>query len=285
MAPAALLDDPGAELRDLAAARAAAAARTDEALDAGGPALTVVEEIRHGLLAASVRTVINAVPPRLAELLVDAGLWPLERAVAHAALYPDAYARADLLTRLLPRLPEDRRPALAAEVLDAARGMHGHTAAGLYAALGDHLAPGDLAAVVAAARALPTDLHRCLALTGLAAHLSGAARAEALRLAETRAAALTRLAPHLTPAELAAARRAAEALPGPAGRAEALAGLAPYVPAPDRAGVVRAAFAAAAQIPDTVPDEESDEARGTGRLVALARCCRTTSSRLPWPRS
>ncbi|WP_432991597.1 hypothetical protein [Dactylosporangium sp. CA-233914] len=262
MTPAALPDDPGAELRDLAAARAAAAARTDEALDAGGPALTVVEEIRHGLLAASVRTVINAVSPRLAERLVDAGLWPIEGAVAHAALYPGVYARVDLLTRLLPRLPEDCRPALAAEVLDAARGLDGHTAAGLYAALGDHLAPGDRAVVVAAARALPDDGHRCLALTGLAAHLSGAARAEALRLAETRAAALARLAPHLTPAELAAARRAAEALPEPAGRAEALAGLAPYVPAPDRAGVVRAAFAAAAQMPDDV--------RGTGRLVALA---------------
>ncbi|MEV0560988.1 hypothetical protein [Dactylosporangium sp. NPDC050588] len=284
----------GISLKEAESAWRRAAADTDAALAAGEPAPSLVDEIRHGLVVSSLLSMAENVPAHLVERLVAAGLWSAPRGVAHADRLSSPEGRAGLLNRLLPHLDPAERPAVAARILDGLAGSVGSYRADQYTAMAAHLAPDELDRVIAAARTVDPPDHRARALAGVAPCLPEPRRAEVVaeafasallaRYPSQRADALAAVAPHLSPAQLASARAAAGAVEEGEHRVSALAGVAAYLPEPDRTAVLSGALATADALGDAgararalsslgpfALDEALDAATATASATALDR--------------
>lgn len=241
-------------LEETESARRRAAARTDASLAAGEPASSLIDEIRYGLIVSSLQSMIDAVPPHLVEGLVVAGLWPLQRGIAHADRLSFAEGRAGLLNRLLPYVDPAGRAAVAGRILAGLAGSVGSHRADQYTAMAAHLTPDELGPVIAAARAIDLPNHRARALAGAASRLPEPRRAEVVAEAFAaaplarhpwqRADALAAVAPHLSTAQLTSARAAADAIEEDEHRISALACIAAHLPGPDRTALQSEAFAA-----------------------------------------
>jgi hypothetical protein len=244
-------------LDDLARARQAAAAATDQALaqHQSGPALST--EIRYALMASSIASRAAGISAELLGLLIRAGIWSPRRGLDHARSLNEPSDRFDALVAVHLYLNTDEQSAVVAEALAAATAITDERRrAWALTALAEHLPPDLLAQALTAATAITDDYVRVVALTGLAPHLLPNLLAQALAVAtaitdeDARAGALTGLAEHL-PSGLAAqalATATAIATTDDHRRVEALTALAPQLPPDQRASALGQALAAATAI-------------------------------------
>lgn len=246
-------------LSDIALARDLHARETDRALAAGQPAPTLCDEAHYDLVVASVISRTNAISPELVAALVSGGVWTKARATAHALRLPtatarasvlavlgdvplalaeaeqieSAYARAEVLLKLIP-LDADRRPDLVVKALRATADISGeHHQAGALADLAPWLTPAQLDTARALAEHITQPHARARALTALG-NLTGALAAiRAISAEQERADALAALAPTLPSADLPAALAVAQAITG-SHRLIAIAAVAAHLPERDR---------------------------------------------------
>jgi hypothetical protein len=171
-------------------------------------------------------------PPLLPEDLgrqVLAGTWRMR----------DAAARSEAQAGLAPHLPPYWRDKALAAALDGLTQVHHTRATQLLATLAPHLPPALQQRAIALAEAQPDSLSRLDALAVLLPHLvpehrdvaAGAALSTALlvRSEAGRAEAIARLAPHLPAPLLEKALVVAQSLAGGRARATALSGMAPFL--------------------------------------------------------
>ena len=183
----------------------------------------------------------------------------LAQALTAATAITSDYRRANALAALAPYLPAD----LLAQALAAATAItNDDFRAEALIGLAPHLPEAEQAAMLARAlTATATDHSRALILTSLAPHLPEAERPAALAQAlaaaiaaavpsdphsSSDAEALTGLAPYLPADLLAQALTAATAITDKGSRAKALAGVAPHMPEAERPAALAQALAAAA---------------------------------------
>ncbi|MFJ6673289.1 BTAD domain-containing putative transcriptional regulator [Actinosynnema sp. NPDC091369] len=166
-------------LADIATLWAHLARRTDEALTAGRPAPTLVDEARCALAASSITSLTANIPADLVVALVKAGMWTPSRAVAHARRLHAPPARALLLAALVPLLPDHLRPPAVAWALAAARDPVTHITGDVLTRLAPHLA--DVADAVSIASRVRHGGWRAAAQAALARRLDGQARRNLLR--------------------------------------------------------------------------------------------------------
>ena len=240
-------------------------------------ALAAVSTADDETQAAALAALAPHLPPEL-----------LERALAAARALRSDSGRAAALTGLAPHLPATRQRAVLAQALEAAtRVTEDRGRAAALAALAPHLPPDLMATALESAVGISAEGARGTALAALAPHLPAGLLASALDATDLIAEdfphgwALSQLAPWLPPELLGRALDAAVALPGdytrrmvlaglarqlpPAllaralgvaddlsgsARADALADLAPYLPADQQLAVLTRALEAAAGIAD-----------------------------------
>ena len=77
--------------------------------------------MRYALILTSVNSYASSVPAALLVALVRGGLWTAPQAVTYARRVPDTEERQNLLTALLPLLPEPLLSEVAVEAFNAAR--------------------------------------------------------------------------------------------------------------------------------------------------------------------
>ena len=107
-------------LDDLHRARRHAAATSDTALAAGGPAPALAREVLYALMVASIHSITNNIQTDLLIQLATSGLWRFPRALAHARRLADPGDRSRALAGLAPHLPADQQPHVLAQALTAA---------------------------------------------------------------------------------------------------------------------------------------------------------------------
>ena len=274
--------DPTGFLNDLDVATLHAQRDNDQLLSADRPAPGVALEFRYALIRDALISRVSNLPDDLLIQIVDAGIWPVTRALALARRLPDPAVRIRALTGLAPHLPA----ALLAEAVSAARGITDESArAWVLAGLAPHLPAALLAEAVSAARGITDESARAQVLAGLAPHLPAALLAEAVSAARgitdesARAQVLAGLAPHLPAALLAEAVTAACDITSDIYRAQALTGLAPHLPEPERGTTLAEAVSAARGIPDEYSRAEAltrlaphlpEPERGTALVEALS---------------
>jgi hypothetical protein len=248
-------------LDDLARARQAAAAATDQAVTRHQPGPALGVEIRYALMASSIASRAAGISAALLGLLIRTGVWSPERGLDHARSLNEPSDRFDALIAVHLYVNADQQPAVVAEALAAATAITDERFRyWALTALAEHLPPELLGQALAAATGITDDYFRAWALTGLAPHLPPDLLAQALAAAATithdylRVEALTGLAPHLPPELLAQALATATAIATTEGyaRAEALTGLASHLPPDQRADVLAQALAAATTTPNEV---------------------------------
>ncbi|MCT9112813.1 hypothetical protein N4G69_45955, partial [Streptomyces mirabilis] len=108
-------------LDDVERARGEAARRTDEALRRRLPAVELAEELRYGLMTASVASHTDSVGPELLGQLVQRGVWTAEHGLTHARRLSDPGDRFRALLVLQPHIAEGRRLRTGEEALEAIR--------------------------------------------------------------------------------------------------------------------------------------------------------------------
>ncbi|WP_461125047.1 AfsR/SARP family transcriptional regulator [Saccharothrix stipae] len=166
-------------LADISALWARLARRTDEALAAGRPAPTLVEEARCALAASSITSLTANIPADLVVALVKAGMWTPQRAVAHARRLHAPPARALLLAALVPLLPDHLRPPAVAWALAAARDPVTHITGDVLTRIAPHLT--DVADAVSVASRVRHGGWRAAAQAAIARRLDGQSRRNLLR--------------------------------------------------------------------------------------------------------
>ncbi|MDT3445924.1 MULTISPECIES: NB-ARC domain-containing protein [unclassified Pseudofrankia] len=256
------------------AAYADAGSADGEAPDAETARLHVLA-LRYALVYSSVVSRAGNLPGALLRRLIEAGRWPVDRALAYARSLATATSRAATLAVVVPFLPVDRRDAVVDEAWDTvAAGVPARERVAALATIGDLLEADRWCALVTEAvdsRLVITDPEdRAAELARLMPYLprdqrTSAAAAAALAtltaVGDTfhRAFTLGMLAPHLPAEHLPAALEIALAIDEPFHQAGVLAELADRLPA--------TLFPAAwAGLPDT--PRWSRQARA---LVSLAR--------------
>jgi hypothetical protein len=217
-------------------------------------------------LLGKALTAATAIADDSARAFALAGLTPYvapgDRAVmaeaqASATAITDHYARAVALARLALHMPADARAAVMVMALAAASAITEEPLrADALAELGPRLPPELLSQALAAATAITDDINQARVLERLAPYLSPELLSQALTAAKAissdygRATALAGLGPRLPQELLSQALAAATAITGDYyARAEALAGLAPYVAGGEQAEILAEALAAATAIP------------------------------------
>ncbi|MFF9127978.1 hypothetical protein ACF09J_32780 [Streptomyces sp. NPDC014889] len=110
-----------AYLDDLERARSDAARRTDEAMRRRLPAAELAEELRYGLMTASVASHTDSVGPELLGQLVERGVWTAEHGLAHARRLSDPGDRYRALLVLQPHIAESQRLRTIEEALETIR--------------------------------------------------------------------------------------------------------------------------------------------------------------------
>lgn len=108
-------------LDDVDRARREAGRRADEALRRRLPAVELAEELRYGLMTASVASHTDSVGPELLGQLVERGVWTAEHGLAHARRLSDPGDRFRALLVLQPHLAEGQRIRTGEEALEAIR--------------------------------------------------------------------------------------------------------------------------------------------------------------------
>ncbi|MFJ4536493.1 hypothetical protein ACIP39_11010 [Streptomyces tibetensis] len=108
-------------LDDVELARRDAVRRTDEALERRIPATALAEELRYGLMAASVASHTDSVGPELLGQLVERGVWTAARGLAHARRLSHPGDRFRALHALQPHLTDGPRLSACQEALEAVR--------------------------------------------------------------------------------------------------------------------------------------------------------------------
>jgi hypothetical protein len=177
-------------LEDLALARAASAAATDEAARRRRPAPALGLEVRYALMAASVATGSAKVSVGLLRQLVCSGAWPARKGLDHARRIPDPFGRVEGLLVVHGEIDEGEQPVVVAEALAAVPSISAdYLRAVALAHLGPRLPPHANAEALAHARAITDHGLRAWALAALAARAPASTRREVLAeaLAETRA--------------------------------------------------------------------------------------------------
>ncbi|MFJ2967607.1 hypothetical protein ACIPIC_35645 [Streptomyces collinus] len=106
-------------LDDVERVRGEAARRTDEALRRRLPAVALAEELRYGLMTASVASHTDSVGPELLGQLVERGVWTAEHGLTHARRLSHPGDRFRALLLLQPHIPEDQRLRTSEETLEA----------------------------------------------------------------------------------------------------------------------------------------------------------------------
>ncbi|MBL7489668.1 hypothetical protein I6A60_23110 [Frankia sp. AgB1.9] len=140
--------------------------------------------------------------------LVEARMWSPARALTFARAIPDPARRAEALITLAPHQPQDQRPAVLRQALNAAIAITGsYERAWALTMLAPHLPYELLGFALNAATAFDLPAHRARVLTALAPCLPEGQRAELLEQAlnaataidhsDERDRALMELAPHL----------------------------------------------------------------------------------------
>ena len=277
-------------LDDLARARQAAAAATDQALTRHQPGPALGAEIRYALMASSIASRAAGISAELLGLLIRTGMWSPGRGLDHARSLNEPSDRFDALIAVHLYVNADEQPVVIAEALAAATAITDEPA-GLGAhRLAEHLPADLLAQALAAATAITDDYVRVEALTGLAPHLPPDLLAQALAAATAitddyaragrspawpstcptcwprpwppppppptttpgprRSPAWPRTASRPAGHVLAQALAAATAITDDYSRARALTALAPQLPPDQRASVLAQALAAATAITD-----------------------------------
>jgi hypothetical protein len=258
-------------LDDLARARQAAAAATDQARTRHQPGPAIGTEIRYALMASSIASRAAGISAKLLGWLIRTGLWSPRRGLDHARSLNEPSDRFDALIAVHSYVNADEQSAVIAEALAAATAITDERfRAWTLTGLAEYLPPDLLAQALAAATAITDDYVRVVALTGLAPHLPPDLLAQALAAAtaitdeDARAWALTDMAEHL-PSDLAAqalATATAIAATDNHRRVEVLTALASQLPADQRASVLAQALTAA-----TTSSYDYSRARA---LIALA---------------
>ncbi|MGM1058710.1 BTAD domain-containing putative transcriptional regulator [Saccharothrix sp. Mg75] len=166
-------------LADVTALWVHLAHRTDEALAAGRPASTLVDEARCALATSSINSLTANIPADLVVALVKAGMWTPARAVAHARRLHAPPARALLLAALVPLLPDHLRPPAVAWALAAARDPVTHITGDVLTRIAPHLT--DVADAVSIASRVRHGGWRAVAQAAIARRLDGQPRLNLLR--------------------------------------------------------------------------------------------------------
>lgn len=274
---------------DLAEARNDSAVTTNRDLSRGRLAPTLGMEIRYALMSATAASLARYIPSDLLRQLLEAGVWPLRRALDHARRILDPRGRLDALLVICGQVIAEEQHTILGQALAAATAItddfsraQGLTELALH--LPDDERPDVLAQALAAVTALTNDRSRREALAGLAPRLPAALFPQALASAIAipnhfiRAATLAELAPHLPADLLPQALAAALAMPADSSREEALKGLAPHL-TPDLLPQALAAASAAdhfhrvevlAALAPHLPDVEQPAALGQALAAATA---------------
>ena len=230
-------------LVDVGRARRLAESRTDRALAAREDAATAGDEYGYALLAGSLASHSENVPPELRAALLQHAIWSPERTIADAQSLADPDLRAHALLALAEHVSLDERVGLVDDALDAAREIHdADDRADALAAVATHggidRPKGKLFdEALAAAREIDDGYARSEFLGALAGSLSPEQLGDALaavldiRDEEDRVDGLTWLVAHLRPQHLDTGLDAADDIVDEWLRARALATLAPYLDA------------------------------------------------------
>jgi TIR domain len=213
-------------LADIAAARRLCEHSTDQALAAGLPAPSLVDEARYHVISASIASRTNALPVDLVIALVANRVWTVARAVAHARRLPTASARAHVLAVLAGCLPEDERPTVLDQALATATAI-----------------PSEYARAEVLLKLIPLVSYQRADLVAMALDAAIAIPGE-----HQRGETLADLAPWLSPDQLDAALAVAADIVGNRARARALTALAPLAPQDRRVAALDSAVAAASAI-------------------------------------
>ena len=218
-------------------------------------------QVRYLLLIVSVRSFANTIPAMLFPLLVDAGLLPLELALAHSRLMSDE-DKVSSLAELVVRLPAGEQDQVIPELVAAAGVIRldpGYISRRLASAAELVLNPGKALEV---ARAIPRAEIRAAALAALARRLPEPACADVLTTAVTAARetpgrdrdeAFAAITPFLPDAETILA--IADKIEDPGYRARALVAAAATLPEPRRTEVVKKAVGLASQASGSAKDQ------------------------------
>ena len=248
-------------LADVDAARRECQTRTDRALTACQPAVTLADELRYWLISASVTSLTSVLPAELLVALLTAHTWTADRVLAHARRLPDPESRAIALTALIPHLPpNDQRHATTAALAAAADIAHGTTRAQALTELAPHLSEEQITDAQTAATTITHEVARAQALSGLVPHVPAEQKQAAFTGALTAIAAiswepnrlepLAQLAPHLSGKQLTDALTTATAITHQYGRIRALTALVPYLPSEQKQAALTDALATATAITD-----------------------------------
>lgn len=225
--------------------------------------------LQNEAIALACETAACCIPNEFARVAALSALPPRLPPEFHAQLVniateiesPDA--RALLLGRMLPYLPETLQQPTLDNALDAIGQIsREETRAGALIALAPYMnilgtlqnAPETLQEVIAVIFSIGNDDARARAFAALAPYLSPELLTEALHLMKSiqddndRAVTLIRLAPHLPPELSVAAFTIAREIKPHESRASALAAVAPYLSATARADALTDAFVAALSI-------------------------------------
>lgn len=262
-------------LADIALARRDCERRTDADIGRGRPAPSFAEEVRYGLITTSINSLTEHMPFKLVTALYRHGRWTLDRTLKHARRITGPQERAGALTHLATRLPDDARAAALMHALDAAVLIPDDAArADALSALAPQLPADQLPLAVDSATAIDNAAARARALGALARHLPTERRHEVLHRALDAAATITKdyeradalagLAPLLPADLLAAAVATATGITSSDDRARALTSLVEFLPAGLRAAVVTQALDAAVAI-------TNHDTACVNALAALAR--------------
>lgn len=193
----------------------------------------LAEEVRCALCHVSVNSLAYNIPPNLATILVQEGIWSISQGLAYAQQSPEIYQRFALLEMLAPLLPS--------QLIDTAL----HTARNLPE---QGQFENSIRATVTAILAAGLPLDEQLPILRRELDTIRALPEKGLIDNSPRGEALVKVVPHLPPELRDIALDTALSLQDPRARAEALTGIITYIPDTKRPSVVSAAFQAACLI-------------------------------------
>jgi hypothetical protein len=218
-------------------------------------------QCRYALIAASLNSISEHIPPALISALIEGGVWSATQGLAHARAIPENQRRAEGLRRMLANLTDLQRPPVLREAFEAARGILDEwRRADALSELAPYLSTSQLAEALEAARSIQDEWHRAELLRRFAPHLAAGMLETALGMARelpcdgARADALTALLPRLAPAEssqvLEEVQQAIDLVASAKSRIRARALLATRLPADKQPRALEEALKAARSLPD-----------------------------------
>ncbi len=215
-----------------------------QAIEDAGKAPYIGQQIRCGLIEASLHSLAGNIPAELIPILVQQGIWTLPQTWVFIRQMPDEKQKADTIIALIPRLDASQQ----FEALEAGQAIKNESyRASLLSSLAQRLPEGELSQVLEAARAIDHEGDRARVLSDLAQRLPEVAR-EALDAARSIqnegswAIVLSGLAQRL-PAVAREALEAAHAIQDEGSRARVLSALAQRLPERELGQVLEAARA------------------------------------------